>query len=497
MRPEGADFPFDTVLVANRGEIAVRVLRTVRALGLRGLVVHHAADAGSPAVRLADALVEITGPTPTAAYLDAGQIIAKALDAGAQAIHPGYGFLSENADFARQVEGAGMVFVGPAPETIELLGDKVSARDFAGEHGFPIAPSAVEAHDPATFADRIRAIGGPMLIKPAGGGGGKGMRIVRDLTRLEEELERARGEAGRYFGDPRLYAERYVERPRHIEVQVLGDAYGEVVHLFERECSLQRRFQKVVEEAPSSALTDAERARICDAAAGIARAARYRNAGTVEFIHGGDTFYFLEMNTRLQVEHPVTEAITGLDLVAEQLKIAAGRPLGFTQAQVTRIGHAVEARIYAEDPARGFTPATGRLLAYSPPVGDGVRVDSGVSEGQEITPAFDPLMAKLVVHGVDRQQALERAARALADFVVLGCRTNIGFLKRLLRDPDVLAGALHTDLIAEKPALAADPTLSPETLTAVLGAAALSIRTVRDSAIAVPPLHAAMRDWRN
>ncbi|MBP8232550.1 MAG: biotin carboxylase [Rhizorhabdus sp.] len=487
--------PFTSVLVANRGEIAVRILRTVQALGMEGLVVYHAADAGSPAVRMADRAIEIDGSTPVAAYLDAAQIVAKASAAGAQAIHPGYGFLSENAEFARAVAAAGMVFVGPTPDAIELMGDKVRARNFVEARGFPVAPSAIEDDDPDSFVERARAVGAPLLIKPSAGGGGKGMRIVRDLALLDEEIERARSEGKRYFGDGRLYAERYVERPRHIEVQVLGDAHGNVVHLFERECSIQRRFQKVVEESPSPGLTPAERARICEVAAGIARAADYRNAGTVEFIYGAGEFYFLEMNTRLQVEHPVTEEVTGIDLVAEQLRIAMGAPLGYAQDDVHVSGHAIELRLYAEDPARDFSPTTGPILAYRPP--EVIRVDSGIAEGGVVTANFDPMLAKVIVHGDSRAHAIERAKQALADFVLLGCKTNAGFLQRLLADPDFAAGDMHTGSIAEKPWLAQEPELDEQRLVELLGAASLLLVPVRTAADAVPLQHATMGAWRN
>jgi acetyl/propionyl-CoA carboxylase alpha subunit len=491
------EFPFKTVLVANRGEIAVRILKTVKRLGLRGVIVQHAADAGSLASRHADAVKEITGPSPVAAYLDGDQIIAAAKELGADAIHPGYGFLSENAGFARKVAAAGITFVGPTPEAIELMGDKVTARNFVEKHGFPVAPSAIEDDDPKTFLERARKVGAPLLIKPAAGGGGKGMRIVRDLALLDEEVERARSEGQRYFGDGRLYVERYVERPRHIEVQILGDAHGNVIHVWERECSIQRRFQKVIEESPSPALAPDERKRICEVAAGIARAANYRNAGTVEFIYGAGEFYFLEMNTRLQVEHPVTEEITGFDLVEKQLKIAAGQKLDVTQEQVPSQGHAIELRIYAEDASRGFTPTTGKIRVLSVPTGEGVRIDTGISEGSTVTSAFDPMIAKLVVRGKDRAEAIERGIQALSDYVLLGFRTNISFLKRLLQDADVRKGDMHTGLIGEKPELSADPALSDETRRQLLGTAAVSLRPVRDAAENVPALHSSIGAWRN
>jgi acetyl-CoA/propionyl-CoA carboxylase, biotin carboxylase, biotin carboxyl carrier protein len=492
-------WPFKSVLVANRGEIAVRILRTVKALGLQGAVVYHAADRDAPAVKLADHAVEITGATPVAAYLDRAQIILAAQQVGAGAIHPGYGFLSENSAFARAVETAGLVFVGPKPEQIELMGDKVRARAFVAKGGFPVAPSAIEDDDPATFAARARKVGAPLLIKPAAGGGGKGMRIVRDLSKLDAELERARSEGQRYFGDGRLYVERYVENPRHIEVQVLGDAHGNVVHLYERECSVQRRFQKIVEETPSPALTADQRQRICETAAGIARKAGYRNAGTVEFIFGGPAyeFYFLEMNTRLQVEHPVTEETVGKDLVHEQLRVAAGEKLGYTQAEIRPRGHAIEFRIYAEDPARGYTPTTGPVLKLSTPTGPGVRVDSGIAEGGEVTAAFDPMLAKLIVSGADRAEAMARADRALAEYVLLGCQTNAAFLRRLLKHPAFVEGKVHTGFLDAHPEIAANPPLPPATLHKLLAAAALSTLSMREVADAVPDLHAAIGAWRN
>ncbi len=490
-------WPFRRVLIANRGEIALRILRTVHALGLEAVVVHHAADAATPAVVAADRAIEITGLTPVAAYLDGARIVAAARESGAGAIHPGYGFLSENAHFARQAGEAGIIFVGPTPEAIELMGDKIRARNFVAARGFPVAPSAIEDDDPATFADRARAVGFPLLIKPAAGGGGKGMRIVREAAMLADEIVRARSEGARYFGDGRLYVERYVERPRHIEVQVLGDAHGNVVHLFDRECSVQRRFQKIVEEAPSPALDEQERGRVCEIATGIARAAGYRNAGTIEFIYGAGDLYFLEMNTRLQVEHPVTEMVTGIDLVAEQLRVAAGEPLRFTQSSLHLDGHAIEYRIYAESPARGFIPTTGRILKMSLPDEPGVRVDCGVSEGQSVTTAFDPMLAKLIVHGRNREAARSRARDALGHVAVLGCETNTAFLRRLTADPDFAAARLHTGFLDEHPAIAAEPPLGADLSLKLIAAAALSTRAARDAADAVPEIFSAMGAWRN
>jgi acetyl-CoA/propionyl-CoA carboxylase biotin carboxyl carrier protein len=486
-----------TVLVANRGEIAVRVLRAVKTLGLDGAVVHHAVDGDSPAVRMADKALEIAGATPVAAYLDGPQIIAAARKLGAGAIHPGYGFLSENAEFARQVAEAGLIFVGPTPEAMALMGDKVRARAFVARHGFPVAPSAIEDEEPRTFLKRARAIGFPLLIKPAAGGGGKGMRIVREAAALEEEVARARREGERYFGDGRLYVEKFVENPRHIEVQVLGDTHGNVVHLFERECSVQRRFQKIIEESPSPALNPAERATITETARGIARAAAYVNAGTIEFIYGGGNFYFLEMNTRLQVEHPVTEMVTGIDLVAEQLRIAAGEKLPFDQGDIKSAGHAIELRIYAESPARGFVPTMGRILKLRAPAGEGVRFDAGIVEGQQVTTAFDPMLAKLIVHGPDRETARARADAALRRLALLGCETNTGFLRRVIDHAAFKAGEIHTGFLDAHSEIAAEPPIGRETTERLLAIAALSTRPVREAADAVPALHAAMGAWRN
>jgi acetyl/propionyl-CoA carboxylase alpha subunit len=490
--------PIRTVLVANRGEIAMRVLRTVKAMGLKGAVVYHAADRDAPAVAEADLAIPIGGSTPVGAYLDADEILRAAAEARADAIHPGYGFLSENAAFARRVADAGLVFIGPAPEAIDLMGDKVRARGFVERRGFPVAPAAIEDDDPAGFAARAARVGFPLLIKPSAGGGGKGMRIVREAGALGDEIARARSEGQRYFGDGRLYVERYVERPRHIEVQVLGDAHGNVVHLWERECSVQRRFQKILEETPSPALGAAKRGEICATAAAIARAANYRNAGTVEFIYAEDgSFYFLEMNTRLQVEHPVTEAVTGLDLVAEQIRVAMGERLGFGQDDVRQHGHAIELRVYAEESARNFAPATGRILRLALPQGPGIRVDCGVREGQRVTAAFDPMLAKLIVHDVGRGEAIARARFALERFVLLGCATNAAFLDRLLAHPAFARGEIHTGFLDAHPELAANPPLDSDTLLALLAAAALSQPQVLEAARAVPEPHASIGGWRN
>lgn len=447
---------FASVLVANRGEIAVRVTRTLRSLGIRSVAVHSDADAAARHVREADVAIHI-GPTPAAeSYLSIERIIDAARRTGAQAVHPGYGFLAENAGFARACVAAGLVFVGPPPEAIETMGDKIRAKQTVAAAGVPVVPGRSEPG--LTDDDLVAAageIGFPVLLKPSAGGGGKGMRRVDDPGALREAITSARREARGAFGDDTMLIERYVAEPRHIEIQVLADTHGTVVHLGERECSLQRRHQKIVEEAPSPLLDPATRQRMGSAAVEVARAVGYTGAGTVEFIVPADepdTFFFLECNTRLQVEHPVTELVTGLDLVELQLRIAAGEPLALSQQQTQSNGHAVEARIYAETVsltpgARGFLPTGGRVFALTEPDGPGIRVDSGLAEGTEVGGAYDPMLAKIITHGPDRVTALRRLDGALARTAVLGVVTNTAFLRALLRHPDVAAGRLDTGLV--------------------------------------------------
>lgn len=442
---------FDTVLVANRGEIAVRVIRTLRSLGVRSVAVFSDADADARHVREADTAVRI-GPAPAAeSYLSVERLLEAAARTGAQAVHPGYGFLAENAGFARACEEAGLVFIGPPADAIALMGDKIRAKETVKAAGVPVVPgSSGSGLSDARLAEAAREIGTPVLLKPSAGGGGKGMRLVRDVTRLEEEIAAARREARASFGDDTLLVERWVDRPRHIEIQVLADGHGNVVHLGERECSLQRRHQKIIEEAPSVLLDEETRAAMGEAAVQAARSCGYRGAGTVEFIvPGGDpsSYYFMEMNTRLQVEHPVTELITGLDLVEWQLRVAAGERLGFAQEDVTLTGHAVEARICAEDPARGFLPSGGTVLLLNEPQGDGVRTDSGLSEGTEVGSLYDPMLSKVIAYGPDRATALRKLRSALAETVTLGVQTNAGFLRRLLAHPAVVSGELDTGLV--------------------------------------------------
>ncbi|MFI1656231.1 acetyl/propionyl/methylcrotonyl-CoA carboxylase subunit alpha [Streptomyces sp. NPDC020472] len=437
---------FDTVLVANRGEIAVRVIRTLREMGVRSVAVYSDADADARHVREADTAVRIGPPPAAESYLSVPALLDAAKRTGAQAVHPGYGFLAENAAFAQACADAGLVFIGPSAGAISLMGDKIRAKETVKAAGVPVVPGAA---DPDLEA-AARELGAPVLLKPSAGGGGKGMRLVRDLSTLDDEIAAARREARSSFGDDTLLVERWIDRPRHIEIQVLADAHGNVIHLGERECSLQRRHQKIIEEAPSVLLTPELRASMGAAAVEAARSCGYVGAGTVEFIvPGGDpsSYYFMEMNTRLQVEHPVTELITGLDLVEWQLRVASGEPLPFAQDDVRLDGWAIEARICAEDPSRGFLPSGGTVLALNEPRGAGVRTDSGLAEGTEVSSLYDPMLSKVIVHAPDRPTALRKLRAALGELVTLGVPTNAGFLRRLLAHPDVVAGDLDTGLV--------------------------------------------------
>ena len=441
----------DTVLVANRGEIACRIIRTLQEQGIRTVAVYSDADRDAPHVHLADTAVHI-GPSPAReSYLVAEKIIDAAARTGAQAIHPGYGFLSENAAFAGACADAGIIFMGPPASAIETMGDKISAREAVEKRGVPTVPGISRPGlSDADLIDAAPGIGFPVLIKPSAGGGGKGMHRVDDANSLPDALRTARREASSAFGDDTLFLEHFVDTPRHIEVQVLADSHGTVIHAGERECSLQRRHQKVIEEAPSVLLDEATRDRIGQAACDAARSVGYVGAGTVEFIvpaNEPDTFYFMEMNTRLQVEHPVTEEITGLDLVAIQLDIARGLKLPLSQEEMTFTGHSIEARIYAEDPAAGFLPTGGVVQHVVEPSGSGVRVDSGITDGSEISSLYDPMLMKVIVHGADRAEALARLDAALAGTVVAGVGVNTDFCRYLINVPEVVAGALDTGLL--------------------------------------------------
>jgi acetyl/propionyl-CoA carboxylase alpha subunit len=489
---------FSKVLIANRGEIACRVIRTLDAMGIASAAVHHPAEAAARHVRMAGEAVAIHGDTPVAAYLDGAQIIAAAKATGAEAIHPGYGFLSENAGFARAVIEAGLTFIGPDHATIALMGDKISARTFAAAIGVPVAPSVLPTEDLADFTDRAGKIGFPLLIKAAAGGGGKGMIIVRHADELQAAAMRAASEALRYFRDGRIYAETYVDAPRHIEVQVLGDGEGGVIHLHERECSVQRRFQKIIEEAPAPDLPPSLREEICAAALRIAMAARYRNAGTVEFILGADgRFFFLEMNTRLQVEHPVTEMITGIDLVRAQIEIAAGAALPAALPAPRISGHAIECRICAEDPARDFLPESGRIGRLAFPTAPWLRFEHGLTEGQAITADFDPMLAKLVSHGPDRETAINRMIEALKQLTLLGVTTNIDYLVRVLDHPAFRAGDLHTGFVSAHGAALALPPTGRQARDHAAILAALGCREFADLVFATPEPYASMGFWRN
>ena len=476
---------FETVLVANRGEIAVRVIRTLRRLGIRSVAVYSDPDADARHVLEADTAVRLGPAAARESYLDIDRVVDAAVRTGAQAIHPGYGFLSENADFAAACERAGVVFLGPPALAIQVMGDKITAKNAVAAFDVPVVPGV--AKPGLTDDDLVAAaeeIGYPVLIKPSAGGGGKGMRLVEDPARLREALVSARREAASSFGDDTLFLERFVLRPRHIEVQVLADTHGNVVHLGERECSLQRRHQKVIEEAPSPLLDTSTRARIGAAACNTARSVDYVGAGTVEFIVSAerpDEFFFMEMNTRLQVEHPVTEAVTGLDLVEWQLRVAAGEKLAFAQDEIELRGHAIEARLYAEDPARGFLPTGGQVLQVFEPSGDGVRVDSSLLAGTLVGSDYDPMLSKVIAHGTDRDEALAKLDAALAQTMVLGVQTNIEFLRFLLADERVRAGDLDTGLLDERVADFA-PLPAPDDVLAAGGLYrqwALSLRGLR------------------
>lgn len=488
----------ERVLIANRGEIAVRVANTLRKLEIASAAIVHPKDAGSPASRAVDEACTIEGETPVAAHLDAEQIIEIAKRIGADALHPGYGFLAENADFVEAVERAGIRWIGPTPAAIRLMGDKIESRRFVASEGYSLTPSANEEDDPSSFAERAEQIGFPLLIKASAGGGGKGMQIVRAGHELAPAIELARSEAKRYFGDGRIFAESYIDEPRHIEVQILADAHGHVLHLGERDCSIQRRFQKLIEETPAPEMESAQRDQICAQAVGIARAARYQNAGTVEFVLAPNgEFFFLEMNTRLQVEHPVTEMVTGIDLVEQQIRVAAGEPLSFVQEDIRFEGAAIECRICAENPDEDFSPAVGELLLVRPATGPGVRFDSGIEKGQTVSTAFDPMLAKLIIHGRDRDEAIARARQALRESVILGCATNAAFLERILAHPDFKAGKVETGFIPAHATELATPPLDPDERAAILAVAALSNRDFMERVDALPEPYASMGAWRN
>jgi acetyl-CoA carboxylase biotin carboxylase subunit len=482
------------ILVANRSEIALRIIRACDELGIGSVAVYSDADARAPHVRAASQSVRLGPAPPGESYLHIERVLDAARVSGADAIHPGYGFLAENSAFAAACRGAGFVFIGPPPEAIQAMGSKISARTIMERAGVPIVPGETPAdQSDASLAAAARRAGFPLLIKASAGGGGKGMRLVRGQAELAAAIAGARHEAGTAFGDETLYVERMVDRPRHVEIQVFDDGHGNAVHLFERDCSVQRRHQKVIEESPSPALAAAVRRRMGDAAIAAATAAGYRNAGTVEFLLEGigdqARFYFLEMNTRLQVEHPVTEAVTGVDLVHAQIRVAAGLALPWRQSDLQQRGHAIECRVYAEDPASGYLPQAGRILLYRAPERPGIRVDAGVAEGSEVPVQYDPMIAKVVAYAETRDAAIGRMLAALSEFHILGVPTNIGFLMAVLDSPAFRAGAVDTTYLdGEGAALAASRPLP---------AAALAAAVVHEQAAGAPvdgPRQAAHHD---
>jgi acetyl-CoA carboxylase biotin carboxylase subunit len=459
------------VLIANRGEIAVRVTRTLQQMGITVCAVYSDPDKDALHVEVADEAYALGGTTSLESYLDGDKLIALMQQHKIDAVHPGYGFLSENAEFARKCQQAGIVFIGPSPEVIEAMGDKLRAKELVTAHGVPTVPSYAPPAE-ATFADYQREaerIGYPLLVKAAAGGGGKGMRRVEAASELEGAIQMARGEAGKSFKDDRVFLEKYIERPRHVEIQIFGDSHGNVLHLGERECSIQRRYQKIIEESPSPAVNAELRARMGETACRGAQALNYTNAGTVEFLlDANGEFYFLEVNTRLQVEHPITECVYGYDLVRLQVQVARGEALPFKQEDVQPRGWAMECRLYAEDPQHNFLPSTGTLYVYEPPQGPGIRVDSGVQQGSVISVYYDPMLAKLITFGGDREEARQRMVWALGHFPVLGLSHNLGFLKTLLEMEPFIAGDTHTGFLKEHPV----PPPAPEPPKAGLAALA-------------------------
>ena len=493
---------FDRILIANRGEIAVRIIRTCRELGVRSVAIYSEADAESLHVRMADEAVCVGPAASSQSYLRIDNIVAAALEVKAEAIHPGYGFLAESAEFARAVTAAGLTFIGPGAEAMEIMGSKTSARRAAVEAGVPIVPGTVEPL--ASFAEAnetAEKFGYPVMLKAAAGGGGKGMRLVTDKADLRSAFETAQTEAAAAFGDSSLYLEKAVERPRHIEIQIFGDAQGNVVHLGERECSIQRRHQKVIEECPSPINDPELRQRMGEAAVKLGRAVNYTGAGTVEFLFSDATrdFYFLEMNTRLQVEHPVTELVTGLDLVREQFFVAAGEPLSFKQEDIDWQGHAIECRIYAEDPANNFFPSPGTITHLREPAGPGIRIDSGVTRLSEVSIHYDPMIAKLAVWGRTRSEAIDRLRRALDEYEVSGITTTLSFFRELVRDEEFILGRLDTGFISrfnERRAASAPQQVSEVEEDLAMIAAALSYTVRRERAAIQMATKTTQSRWR-
>ncbi|HNC30850.1 MAG TPA: acetyl-CoA carboxylase biotin carboxylase subunit, partial [Cyclobacteriaceae bacterium] len=475
------------ILVANRGEIALRVMRSAKEMGIKTVAVYSEADREAMHVRFADEAVFIGPPASAESYLRIDKIIDAARKTGAQAIHPGYGFLSENEDFAQAIEDAGMIFIGPSAKSIEVMGSKLAAKEAVAKFNVPLVPGTSEPIDDINKAKKIaKDIGYPILIKASAGGGGKGMRIVENEGEFQEQMERAVSEATSAFGDGSVFIEKYVTKPRHIEFQIFGDKHGNVVHFFERECSIQRRHQKVVEEAPSSVLTPEIRKRMGEAAINVAKSCGYYNAGTVEFILDENlNFYFLEMNTRLQVEHPVTEMITGIDLVKLQIKVAQGEKIPFKQEDLKIHGHAVEVRVYAEDPSNNFLPDIGTLQTYKRPQGNGIRVDDGFEQGMEIPFYYDPMIAKLICHAETREMAIEKMIRAIHEYEITGLETTLGFCNYVMHHDAFRSGKFDTGFVGKyfKPeVLTGTPDPDEEKIAAALSAHILATSTSTNAA---------------
>lgn len=452
MHPENThSMKIEKILVANRGEIALRIMRSAKEEGIKTVAVYSDIDATAPHVRYADEAVHIGASPSSKSYLVVEKILAACKQTGAQAIHPGYGFLSENADFARKVKAAGLIFIGPSDSAITVMGDKLASKNAVKAFDVPLVPGMEEPISDIKKAKQIASdIGYPIMIKASAGGGGKGMRIVFEESEFEDQMKRAVSEAKNSFSDDAVFVEKFITNPKHIEVQILGDQHGNVLYLFERECSVQRRNQKVIEEAPSMVMTPEQRKKIGEAAVNVAKSCDYYGAGTVEFIADENlNFYFLEMNTRLQVEHPVTEMITGLDLVKEQIKIAEGKPLSFSQEDLSINGHSIELRVYAEDPQNNFLPDTGSLIRYVRPQGPGVRVDDGYEQGMDIPIFYDPMLAKLITHGKDRQEAIARMLRAIDEYKITGVKTTLPFCEFTLKHPAFVDGSFTTKFVEQ------------------------------------------------
>lgn len=489
------------ILVANRGEIAIRVMRTAREMGIKTVAVFSEADRNFPHVRYADEAVCIGPAASKESYLRGDKIIQVAKDLGVDAIHPGYGFLSENADFARAVRENGLIFIGPSPESIEIMGGKISAKQAAKRFNVPLVPGVDEAITDREAAKQIALeVGYPVLVKASAGGGGKGMRVVEKPEEFDEQMDRAVSEAIQAFGDGSVFIEKYITKPKHIEIQIVGDQHGNVVYLFERECSIQRRHQKVVEEAPSAVLTPEIRKAMGECAVAVAKSCNYYGAGTVEFIVDEDlSFYFLEMNTRLQVEHPVTELITGVDLVKEMIHVAEGRELSIKQEDLVIQGHAVEVRVCAEDPLNNFLPDVGRLQSYKRPQGNGVRVDDGIEEGMDIPIYYDPMIAKLITYGKDRTEAIEKMLRAIDEFRITGVATTLPFCKFALQHEAFLSGKFDTRFVSlyYKPELLQEETDQTETeIAAVLAAELFNNKKTKGSSGGSVEAKTTVSAWR-